>query len=124
MEQNISFLKDQLIWHPSVYSSDGSVLSTTEFFISGSPAEIERTVAAFLYSLEKQGADIPRTLSSELKNLRDSANHLSDVLRQSRSTREASENGARLKNVMFLLKVLESQLRQPVTRVKTGTGGD
>jgi hypothetical protein len=123
MEQNISFLKDQLIWRPSIYGSDGSVLGTTEFFVSGSAAETERTVAAFLYSVEKQGADIPRTLSSELKSLRDSANHLSDVLRESRSAREAAENGARLKDVMLLIRLLESHYRRTLPP-RTGTDGD
>ena len=110
MEQNVSFLKDQLIWRPSIYGSDGSVSGTTEFFVSGSATETNRTIAAFLYSLEKQGADIPRTLSSELKSLRDSANHLSDVLRESRSPGQAAENGARLKNTMLLLRLLESTI--------------
>ena len=132
MEQplNIEFVNKQLVWHPIVYDRDGSVLGTCEFLVSDSPTETEHTIMAFLSSIERQGADRRRTLYLALKDLRTFANQLTNILRESRSTREAAENGARLKTVMMLLRLLETCYQRErtfpvgISPERTGTDGD
>ncbi|SRR5712692_1930070 len=116
------FMNNQLVWHPTIVRPDGSSIGVGEFWITESPNETDRTINAFLKSIEVNGADLHATLSRELANLRLEASHLSDLLRQSRSIREATDNGARLKRVILLLRILESHYASLSKR--TGTEGD
>jgi len=115
-------MNNQLVWHPTIVRPDGSSIGVGEFWITESPNETDRTINAFLKSIEVNGADLHATLSRELANLRLEASHLSDLLRQSRSIREATDNGARLKRVILLLRILESHYASLSKR--TGTEGD
>jgi hypothetical protein len=131
MKQNsdTSFFNSQLVWRPSIYDRDGTVLGVPEFFVPFSQSETERTIVAFLASIEQQGADTVRTLSSELTKLRTFANHLSNVLRESRSTSEAVDNGAKFNQVMMLIRLLESHYQRLLPPIdtdyrRTGTEGD
>jgi len=111
LDQTVTFISDQLIWHPSILRPDGSVIGVSEFLIPESPDELARTMNAFFNSIEKQGADLRSTVSQELVKLRAEAARLSNLLRESRSSREAVQNGARLKRLMMLLRVLDSNYR-------------
>jgi len=125
MEQNssASFLSNQLVWHPTVLARDGHDLGgSPEFIVSDSPEETTRTLSAFFNSIERQGADIHKTVYSELERLRFAASQLSDMLRASRSIPEATINGKRLKNVMSFLRILESHYLSDTRR--DGTTGD
>jgi hypothetical protein len=105
---SIRFLNNQLVWQPLIIASDGRQLGNTEFFVSESPSEVQKTLAALLRTIELQGADILQTLNREASLLRRDANNLSDFLRQSRSTKEAVINGQRLQAVMLLLRMVEA----------------
>jgi hypothetical protein len=120
---SIRFLNNQLVWQPLIIASDGRQLGNTEFFVSESPSEVQKTLAALLRTIELQGADILQTLNREASLLRREANNLSDFLRQSRSTKEAVINGQRLQAVMLLLRMVEAY-QHFYSAKKTGTSGD
>jgi hypothetical protein len=120
---SIRFLNNQLVWQPLIIASDGRQLGNTEFFVSESPSEVQKTLAALLRTIELQGADILQTLNREASLLRRDANNLSDFLRQSRSTKEAVINGQRLQAVMLLLRMVEAY-QHFYSAKKTGTSGD
>jgi len=128
-ESTIRFLQHQLVWYPTVIGRDGKSMGTLEFWVSPSPEETDKTINALLNSIERQGADTLLTLREEvsklrqeLSKLRKEAISLSDSLRQSRSTKEAIENGERLQSIMQLLRVVESYYL--FLSKRTGTSGD
>jgi hypothetical protein len=118
----IQFLRNQLVWHPTIIGHDGKEMGTLELMVTGSSEEVEKTVNALLENVERHGANTNLTLSKELSKLRREASDLSQSLRQSRSTSEAVQNGQRLQSVMLLLRILESYYRFIAKR--TGTSGD
>jgi hypothetical protein len=118
-----SFLNNQLVWRPCVLGRDRELLGVPEIWISDSPAEASRDISSFLNGLDRQGADSVATLAAELPLLRELASQLSDTLRESRSVREATENGSRLKSLMQLIRLLESHYFSMAPR-RDGTTGD
>ncbi len=123
LDQTVTFISDQLIWHPSILRPDGSVIGVPEFWIAESPDELSKTMNAFFNTIERHGADLRTTVTKELTKIRAEAAYLSDLLRESRSPGEAIQNGARLKHLMMLLRNLESHYRFLAPK-RTGTVGD